>query len=175
MAKVAMLVGNDFEDIEVKSPREALERAGHEVEFIGAKAGETIRGKRGDYDVTTSKAASKADPADYDGLVLPGGYGPDALRIDEGSVSFTKKFAQTQKTLAAICHGPQLLIEAEAVRGRRMTSWPSVKTDLRNAGAHWVDEPCVTDGSLITSRKPDDLDAFNDTLLSRLATHDTTH
>ena len=175
MAKIAMLVGNDFEDIEVKSPREALEKAGHDVEIIGAKGGETIQGKRGEYEVKTSKAASDADPGDYMGLVVPGGYGPDALRIDDGAVSFTKKFAQTDKPLAAICHGPQLLIEAEAVRGKRMTSWPSVKTDLRNAGAEWVDEQCVTDGSLITSRKPDDLEVFNDTLLSRLATYETTH
>ncbi len=170
-----MLIGEDFEDIEAKSPLQALRSAGHEVDILGAEAGDKVRGKRGGFHLRTDIAASDAKVADYDALVIPGGYGPDHLRLDDGAVALTTAFMGTPKPVAAICHGPQLLIEADAVRGKRITSWPSVKTDLINAGAQWVDERCVTDGNLITSRKPGDLEAFNDCLLSRIASYETTN
>jgi protease I len=107
---------------------------------------------------------------DFDALVLPGGVAnPDALRTDENAVAFAKQFVDSGKPVAAICHAPWTLIEADVVRGRRLTSWPSLQTDLRNAGAEWVDEEVVTDGNLITSRKPDDLQAFNKTLLEAIS------
>ncbi|MGZ5568482.1 MAG: type 1 glutamine amidotransferase domain-containing protein, partial [Limisphaerales bacterium] len=109
-------------------------------------------------------------PHDYDALLLPGGVlNPDKLRINTGAVEFVKSFFDANKPVAAICHGPQLLIEADVVRGRRMTSWPSLKTDLTNAGAHWVDESVVTDSNLVTSRKPDDIPQFNQTMINEFA------
>ena len=109
---------------------------------------------------------SDADPSSYDGLMLPGGVAnPDALRLDEDAVAFVKEFVESDRPVAAICHAPWTLAEADVVRGKRMTSWPSLQTDLRNAGAEWVDEEVVVDGRLVTSRKPDDLPAFNEAML----------
>jgi protease I len=111
----------------------------------------------------------EADPAQFDGLVLPGGQiNPDKLRIDQDAVSFVKRFVATGKTTAAICHGPWVLIEADVVRGKTMTSWPSVHTDLRNAGAHWVNQEVVVDGQFITSRKPEDIPAFSRAIINAL-------
>lgn len=169
MAKIAMLIGEEFEDVEAKAPLDALREAGHAVDLVGAQAEQTVEGKRGTVSLTTAHAAGEVNAADYDALVIPGGHGPDNLRIDGDAVDLTRDFASSGKIIAAICHGPQLLIEAGVVRGRRVTSWPSVRTDLRNAGAVWVDEQVVTDGNLITSRKPADLDAFNNHLLGRLS------
>lgn len=117
----------------------------------------------------TDVAAGDLEPEGFDALVIPGGFGPDRLRTDEAVVRFVKTFGALDRPIAAICHGPQLLIEAGLVRGRTLTSWPSVRTDLLNAGAQWVDQEVVEDGTLITSRKPDDLDAFCEVLLKRLA------
>lgn len=107
-------------------------------------------------------------PEDFDLLLIPGGHSPDALRTNEGIVDFVRRFADSGRAIAAVCHGPQLLIEAGLVRGKKLTSWPSVRTDLENAGAHWVDREVVEDGPLVTSRKPEDLDAFNEAVLARL-------
>lgn len=164
-----MIVGPDFEDSEYAVPRKRLEEAGHEVTVLGREGDSSITGKRGDEKAKVDEAANGQDPRTFDALVIPGGYGPDALRIDDDVVAFVKRFCETGRPVAAVCHGPQLLIEAEAVRGRRMTSWPSVRTDLTNAGAIWVDQEVVEDGQLITSRKPDDLEAFSDALLRRLS------
>jgi len=168
MAKVAMPLAPDFEDSEFTLPFEALRKAGHEVTIIGAAAGKTISGKRGQASATIDSTAKELDPDDFDALVIPGGYSPDKLRLDKDVVSFTQRFAEAGKLIAAVCHGPQLLIEAEAVRGRTLTSWPSVRKDLINAGANWVDREVVEDGNLITSRKPDDLEAFSRKILDRL-------
>lgn len=168
MAKIAMLVGNDFEDVEWRKPHDALKAGGHEIEHLGKEAGEDLEGKRGEEKVHVDAAAKDRNPDDYDMLVMPGGYGPDQLRTDEGVVSFVRRFVESGKPVAAICHAPQLLIEAGVVKGRTMTSWPSVKTDLKNAGAEWVDRELVEDGQLITSRKPDDLDAFVGAIEKRL-------
>ncbi len=168
MAKVAVAVTSDFEDSELTYPTEALEAAGHEVVIVGEKAGEEISGKRGKASVKVAGTASEQDAKDFDALLIPGGYSPDKLRTDPEVVSFVREFYETDKPIAAVCHGPQLLIEAGVVRGKKMTSWPSVKTDLENAGAEWVNCEVVEDGNLITSRKPDDLKAFTERFLDRL-------
>ena len=168
MAKIAMLIGADFEDSEVTVPRSRLEEAGHEVVPLGSRAGETVTGKRGKASVEVQDAASDRDPDEFDALLIPGGYSPDHLRMDRDVVAFVLDFSATGKPIAAVCHGPQLLIEADLVRGKQVTSWPSVRRDLENAGAVWVDREVVIDDPLITSRKPDDLGAFSDALLSAL-------
>jgi len=168
MAKVAILLGDEFEDSEFRKPYDALREAGHEVTVLGPEEDETLAGKRGKEHITPDAAIADADPERFDALVIPGGHAPDHLRIHEPAVSFVRRFAATNRPVAAICHGPQLLIEAGLVRGRRMTSWPSVRTDLRNAGAQWVDEAVVEDGCFITSRNPDDLDRFDAAVCARL-------
>jgi protease I len=170
--KIAFLATDGVEQVELTEPWKALEDAGADVGLISLKPGE-IQGfhkrEKGDtfpVDVTVSEA----DASEYDGLVLPGGVvNPDVLRTDEDAVRFTRTFFEQGKPVAAICHGPWMLVEADVVRGRRVTSWPSVKTDLRNAGAEWVDEKCVVDGGLVTSRKPDDIPAFNEKIIEEFA------
>jgi len=169
MARVVIIVGEGFEDSEFSIPFQRLRQAGCDVTVAGSRRGQTVHGKRGKSEARTEHAGADIAVADYDALVIPGGHGPDRLRLDTAIVMFTHLFMASGKPVAAICHGPQLLIEAESVRGRTLTSWPSLRKDLINAGARWVDEPVVEDGNLITSRKPDDLDAFCDALLQRLA------
>ena len=168
MARVLMLSTSDFEDSELREPLDRLREAGHEVMIAGPEQGEEIEGKRGDEKVTVEMASDDVDPDEFAALVIPGGYSPDKLRLDDASVRITREMVQSGKPVAAICHAPSLLIEAGVVEGRKLTSWPSVRTDLVNAGAEWVDEELVVDGNLITSRKPDDLDAFCDGLLTAL-------
>jgi len=163
-----MPLAADFEDSEFTVPFDRLKNAGSEVVVIGCKAGEIVIGKRGQARATIDRAAADLNPDDFDALVIPGGYSPDHLRLDEDVVAFVRDFFATGKPVAAICHGPQLLIEAEVVKGRTLTSWPSIRKDLMNAGAKWVDREVVVDGTLITSRKPADLDAFCDEVLARL-------
>ena len=168
MAIIAFVVGPDFEDSEFRVPYDALRAAGHTVELLGSKAGETVRGKKQKEKVEIEAAVGDRKPELYDALVIPGGYSPDHLRAEKAVVEFVRDFIETGRPVAAICHGPQLLIEADAVDGKRVTSWKSVKTDLENAGASWVDEEVVVDGSLVTSRMPDDLPAFTRAILERL-------
>jgi protease I len=168
MARTAFLLAADYEDSEFRQPYEAVTAAGHEATVIGTKAGVELKGKRGDDRVKTELDTKSAKPGDYDALVIAGGYSPDKLRTDEHAVKFVKAMMAARKPVAAICHGPQLLIEADAVRGKTVTSWPSVKTDLKNAGARWVDQEVCVDENLITSRKPEDLEAFSAALLARL-------
>ena len=169
MAKIAMPLDNDFEDNEYKVPFDALVKAGHEVVILGLKKGSKIKGKKGKQTATVDCTAGEVRPEDFDALVIPGGYSPDHLRTSGELVAFVRKFDTLGRPIAAVCHGPQLLIEADIVRGRTLTSWPSVKTDLKNAGAQWVDQEVCEDGTFITSRKPDDLEAFTEAILSRLA------
>lgn len=169
MATVAVLLTDDFEDVEFTHPRDALLAAGHEIEVLGPKAGEVITGKRGDATTEVARLPGEVPTGSFDALLIPGGYSPDQLRIDEASVAFAKEMMRTGKPVAAICHAGQLLVEAGVVRDRAMTSWPSVRTELELAGADWSDEEVVVDDNLITSRKPDDLDAFSRTLVDRLA------
>lgn len=161
--KIAVLATDGFEQVELTQPVEALRAAGATVEIVSPKDGE-IQGfkhhDKGDK-VAVDRTLNDADPSDYDGLVLPGGViNPDALRIEDEAISFIQGFTGSSKPVAAICHGPWTLIDAGVVNGRRMTSWPSLRKDLENAGAEWVDEEVVVDNGLVTSRNPDDLPAF---------------
>ena len=161
--KVAVLATDGFEQSELEKPVEALKAAGATVEIISLKAGQ-IQGMEHDEKgrmVSVDKELASVDAGNYDALVLPGGVGnPDKLRVVDQAVAFVKSFAEAKKPIAAICHGPWTLINAKAVEGRKMTSWPSLQVDLENAGATWVDEEVVVDRGLVTSRKPDDLPAF---------------
>jgi protease I len=161
--KVAVLATDGFEQVELTKPVEALKAAGATVEVVAPKAGE-IQGfnhhEKGD-STPVDRSLAEASPDDYDAIVLPGGViNPDQLRLEPQAIDFIRYFSHAGKPIAAICHGPWTLIDAGAVRGKRVTSWPSLKTDLKNAGADWVDQEVVVDRGLVTSRKPDDLPAF---------------
>lgn len=170
--KIAILATDGFEQAELTEPLKRFSDAGATVEIVSIKA-EDIQGvhheKQGDK-FKVDRTIGNANVDDYDGLVLPGGvFNPDALRMNDEAVSFVQSFFEQGKPVAAICHGPWTLIEADVVRGRKMTSWPSLKTDLRNAGATWVDEQVVCDNGLVTSRNPDDLDAFCEKAIEEFA------
>jgi intracellular protease, PfpI family len=161
--KVAVLATDGFEQVELTKPVEALKAEGAEVEVVAPKGGQIQGFNHHDkgQTVPVDRELSQADAATYDAIVLPGGViNPDALRLEPKAIDFIRSFAQAGKPIAAICHGPWTLINAEAVQGKRMTSWPSLEADLRNAGAQWVDQEVVVDQGLVTSRKPDDLPAF---------------
>lgn len=171
--KIAILAADGVEKVELEQPRAALEKAGAQVEVLSLKAGE-IQARNhdlepaGTFDV--DRAVSDASVGEFDGLVLPGGtVNPDKLRLDKTAVSFVREFVVSGKPVAAICHGPWTLVEAGVAVGRRLTSYPSIRTDLRNAGAHVVDEEVVVDGNLITSRSPSDLPAFCETVVKQFA------
>ena len=162
--RVAILATDGFEQAELLEPRKALDEAGAVTKVVSLKDGRikgwkhTEWGDEVDVDLTLSNARAE----DFDALVLPGGVmNPDKLRMDSKAVAFVKSFFDAGKSVAAICHGPWTIIEAGAAKGRKIASWPSIKTDLRNAGAEWVDNEAVTDGNLVTARKPDDIPAFN--------------
>lgn len=166
--RIAILATDGFEQVELTEPRKALDEAGAKTEVIAPKSGE-IKGwkfKEWGDTVHVDKALEDANPNDYDALVLPGGViNPDHLRIDPKAVNFVRQFVSTGRTVGAICHGPWTLLEAGALAGKTVTSWPSLKTDLKNAGANWVDQEVVTDGQFITSRKPDDIPAFSKAMI----------
>lgn len=169
MARVAFIVGEMFEDSELRVPFDCVRAAGHEAEIIGVEAGKQLKGKKGREAVTTGKGIADVAPGDYDALVIPGGYSPDHLRTNVGMVHLVRAMFDAGCPVAAICHAGWMLVEADVAEGRTLTSWPSIKTDLLNAGARWVDRDVVEDGNLITSRKPDDLPAFCDALLRQIA------
>jgi len=157
--KVALLADSGFEDSELLKPLEAVREAGADVDIISEKTG-TITGKNG-LTQAVDKTLDTVSAGDYDALLLPGGVAnPDKMRMNETAVEFVSDFFTADKPVAAICHAPWLLVEADVVHGRTLTSWPSLKTDLINAGANWVDKEVVVDDNLVTSRKPDDLEAF---------------
>jgi protease I len=170
---IAFLVAPEgIEQIELTDPWSAVQEVGGTPKLLSLEPGEVQAFNHLDKADTfrVDAVVGDADPASYDGLVLPGGVAnPDALRMDEDAVAFVREFVESGRPVAAICHAPWTLAEADVVRGRRMTSWPSLRTDLRNAGAEWVDEEVVVDGNLVTSRKPDDLPAFNDAILTLFA------
>ncbi len=162
--KVAILVADGFEQVEMTKPRDALEEAGAETKIVSLKSGQiqgmhhADKGDKFDVDLIVSDAR----PEEFDALMIPGGLlNPDALRSNEDALEFARHFFRESKPVAAICHGPQVLISADLVRGRKMTSWPAIQADMRNAGARWVDEEVVVDNGLVTSRKPDDIPVFN--------------
>jgi len=175
MARIAIPLADGFEDSEFSVPYERLKGAGHEIVVFGTRSGETVKGKRGNAKHVVEKTARDLSVGEFDALVIPGGYSPDHLRLDTEVVSFVRRFVKSGRPVAAICHGPQLLIEAEAVKGKTMTSWPSVRKDLENAGAKWVDREVAIDGNLITSRKPADLDAFCAEITAVLEVQETKH
>jgi protease I len=162
--KVAILVTDGFEQVEMTKPREALDEAGAETKIVSLKPGK-IQGmhhadKADKFDVDLT--LDEARPEEFDALLIPGGLmNPDALRSNEDALEFTRHFFREGKPVAAICHGPWVLIDAGVVRGRTLTSWPAIKTDVKNAGGKWVNEEVVVDNGLVTSRKPDDIPAFN--------------
>ena len=162
--RIAILVTDGFEQSELQQPREALDEAGAQTEIVSPQKEEVTAWDEDDFgdSFEVDVKLEDANASDYDALLLPGGVmNPDKLRMNEQAVAFVKSFFDAGKPVAAICHGPQMLIEADVVRGRRLTSYPSLQTDLRNAGADWVDETVVTDNGLVTSRKPDDIPDFN--------------
>jgi protease I len=171
--KIAFAVAQEgIEQVELTSPWEAVKDAGGEPVLVSVEKGQVQAfnhlDKADTFDVDAT--FSDADADGYDGLVLPGGVAnPDALRTDADAVAFVKAFFEAGKPVAAICHAPWSLVEADVVRGRTVTSWPSLQTDLRNAGAEWTDQEVVVDGNLVTSRKPDDLPAFNEAAIAAFA------
>jgi protease I len=170
--KVAIVAADMVEQVELLEPRKALDEAGATTELISIKPGE-IQG----FDhfdpadkIKVDKLVEEADASDYDALMIPGGVGnPDQLRGDENMVAFVREFFEQGKPVAAICHGPWVLVEAGVVKGRKLTSWPTLQTDIRNAGGNWVDEQVVTDQGLVTSRKPDDIPAFSKKMIEEFA------
>jgi protease I len=171
-ARILMIATDGFEDSELFDPRQALLDAGATVTLASIRT-DPIQGVKNDKDatrtITPDLTLDDVDTDDFDALVLPGGVGnPDKLRIEERAVEIVAEFMEDEKIVAAICHAPWLLVEADVVDGRRVTSWPSVRTDLENAGATVVDEAAVVDGNLITSRKPDDIPAFNEAIIKAL-------
>jgi protease I len=170
--KIAILVADGFEQVELTGPKEALEAAGAEIEIVSPADGEVQGWNHDDkadrFPVGMPLNLARSD--DYDALVLPGGVrNPDQLRMSTRAVEFVDGFFATGKPVAAICHAPWLLIETEVLKGKNITSWPSLKSDLMNAGAHWVDRDVVVDNGLITSRKPQDLPAFNKKMIEEFA------
>jgi protease I len=170
--RVAALVDQGFEQSELLEPRKALQSAGAHVDVVSPQSGKVKGWQHTDWgqEVTVDRKLEQANPEDYDALLLPGGVmNPDRLRMNPAAVQFVKAFVDAGKPIAAICHGPWTLIEAGGVKGRRLTSWPSLATDLRNAGGQWTDAECIVDNGLVTSRKPDDIPAFNKKMIEEFA------
>jgi protease I len=169
--KVAILTENGFEESELTSPKKALEEAGVTVHIVSPQKDKVKAWANGNWsiDLPVDVSVSDAKPDDYDGLVIPGGVlNPDKMRMNKECVDFAQQFLEAGKPTAAICHGPQLLIETELLEGRDMTSYPSIRTDLINAGANWHDKEVIVDNGLVTSRSPEDLEAFNKKLIEEL-------
>ena len=170
--RIAILTENGFEEVELTSPKKALEEAGARVEIVSPQK-EKVKAWNHDHwsiELPVDVTLEKANPEDYDALVIPGGViNPDQMRINQNCVDFAQQFLEDGKPIAAICHGPQLLIETGMLRGKNMTSYPSIRTDLENAGATWADMEVVTDNGLVTSRSPKDLDAFNSKIIEEIA------
>jgi protease I len=158
--RIACVLSDGVEDSELTQPMEAFRKAGHEVVIIGAEKREEIAGKHGEAKVRADMGIDEARPEDFDALFVPGGYSPDHLRVDARFLHFARAFADADRPIVAVCHGPQLLSSADAIRGRRLTAWPTVQEDLRRMGERVEDAEVVVDGQLVTSRKPGDLEAF---------------
>jgi protease I len=166
--KIACVLGQGFEDSEFRVPYDRLKAEGYQVDVIGLKAGEELKGYKGKEKVKAEKGIGEVNADDYDALLIPGGQSPDHLRVDKRMVEFVKAFDQAGKLVAAVCHGPQLLIAAHLVKGRTMTAWQTVQDDLKQIGANVKDEAVVVDRNWITSRKPDDLKQFSETIVEHL-------
>jgi protease I len=168
MSTIAVIITDMFEDSEYSEPAAAFKKAGHKLVTVGLKAGETVKGKKQGTPVEIDKAVKDVSEEDFDSLLIPGGYSPDKLRVDEDAVRFTKEFVESGKPVFAICHAPQLLITADVIRDRKITGWKSVIQDIKNAGAEFIDRKVVEDGNLVSSRSPGDLPAFIEACLKKL-------
>ena len=166
--RIAVLAEDGFEDSEMMEPIRALKALKAKVVIVGSGSSERYRGKRGRSVVAVDTTADKVRAEDFDAIIIPGGHAPEKMRLHQPMIDFVKKANDSGKVIAAICHGPQLLISADVVRGRSVTSWPAVAVDLTNAGAKWVDKAVCQDGNLITSRKPADLPRFNKAIVDAL-------
>ena len=178
--KIAILATNGFEEVELTSPKAALDKEGFETHIVSLESGSIKSWKDGNWGESFSvdKTLDQVSASDYNALLLPGGViNPDKLRREDKALTFVRDFFKQEKPVAAICHGPQILIDAEVVEGRKMTSFPSIKKDLMNAGANWVDEEVVVDEGFVTSRSPEDLEAFNSKLVEEVyeGKHDEQH
>jgi protease I len=166
--KMVMLIEQDFEDVEVTEPLKIFKSAGIHVTIAGNDLQKTYTGKRQRASIKAETTPDKIKVEDFDAIFIPGGYAPDKMRLHPPMIDLVKKFWDAKKLVTAICHGPQLLISAGVVKGRKVTSWPSVSIDLKNAGATYIDEPVVIDGNLITSRKPEDIPHFTKAVMESL-------
>lgn len=170
MAKVAIVMTDLFEDVEYTSPRKAIDNAGHKTVLIGPEKGQKVTGKKGDIEAEIELGIDDAKPEDYDALLIPGGYSPDKLRKDERFLDFVRHFDKEKKDIYTICHGPQLLVNADVLRGKDATAVVQVGVDVTNAGGNYIDQAVVIDPSgLISSRTPDDLPQFNEAIVNALS------
>jgi protease I len=169
--RVAILIEEEFEDLAVNGAAEAIRAAGLEVVLVGPVAGASYTGRRGGQ-ITATLAAGKARAREFDAIVIPGGHAPDRMRMRHAMIDLVRDMVGAGKPVAAICHGPQLLISVNALRGKTVTCWPSIAIDVKNAGGLYVDKPVVEDGNIITSRKPDDVGVFAETILRAIARAD---
>mgnify|MGYP001134895871 CR=1 FL=1 len=160
MARIAVVLDDMFEDAEFTEPRDAFEDEGHDTVIVGKRRGKRLKGKKKGTEATVDKVAEEVSVAEFDALLIPGGYSPDKLRTDDKIVEFVKLFTESKKPVFSICHGPQLLITADVLRGRRLTGWKSIYRDVINAGGDFVDKEVVVDDNLVSSRSPRDLPAF---------------
>ncbi|MDI6885628.1 MAG: type 1 glutamine amidotransferase domain-containing protein [archaeon] len=168
MSTIAVIITDLFEDVEYTKPAEAFRKAGHELIHVGLKGGTTVRGKKAGTPVKIDRAVNEVSVDDFDSLLIPGGYSPDKLRVDDDAVNFVRAFVESDKPVFAICHAPQLLITAQVLQGRKITGWKSIIQDIKNAGAEFIDREVVEDGNLISSRHPGDLPAFIKASLKKL-------
>jgi protease I len=168
MSKIAVIITDLFEDSEYSEPAKAFKKAGHQLVHVGLHAGKTVKGKNRDTPVKIDKSVKDVSVAEFDALLIPGGYSPDKLRVDEDAVRFSREFVESGKPVFAICHAPQLLITADVIRGRKITGWKSVIQDIKNAGAEFIDREVVEDGNLVSSRSPADLPHFIEASLKKL-------
>lgn len=168
MSRIAVIIDEGFEDSEYKKPKDALKAAGHEITHIGLEKGAEIKGKNSQVKARIDKQVSEVTVDDFDALLIPGGYSPDHLRAFEKPVSFVKRFVESGKPVFSICHAPQLLINAQVLKGRTITGWKSIAQDIKNAGAEFLDREVVEDRNIISSRSPDDIPAFTNRILEKL-------
>jgi len=166
--RIIILAEEGFEDVELIEPLRAMKNEGAKVTIVGSGLKETYRGKKVTATVRADASAEMIKVEDFDAVIVPGGYAPDKMRLHQSMIDLVRKANEANKVIAAICHGPQLLISADIVRGRRLTSWPSIAVDLKNAGAEWIDLPVVRDGNIITSRRPADVPRFNKAIIEAL-------
>ncbi len=168
MSKIAVMLGNMFEDVEYTEPVKAFKENGYDLIVIGLEKGQKVNGKQGNASETIEKAVKDVSITDFDALFIPGGYSPDELRANKDAVQFTKEFVESGKPVLIICHGPQLLITAQVIKGRKITGWKSIIQDIKNAGAIFIDAEVVEDDNIISSRNPNDIPAFINASLKKL-------